>query len=464
MNKIDFSFFIDNSTFKKLTFFTMSDMAMLFIWLILIVGLGVYVRSQNQEKIHYKYFMRNLYFKLFFSLVCAIYYVVIVRGGDTVAYWDAARTMNKLFWVNPENYLNNMWYDYYDTGFINRYNILTTGIPPGWIIREEQSFFVAKMTSLLTFLCGDSFLALTVIFATIVSFASWRFYDFIVSIFPNPHFLVTVGLLFVPSLSFWCTGISKDTIVYVSLLTILTRVMKIIYNQSKINALNIILILFHLWIILNLRSVLLITLSIPFMFVLSVRYTNRFKESKLFKRIIQVIIAFISVSLFLVGMQTVGKDMNVDAYIQEAAVVQQDFARNSTYTGAKYEIEVPEYSPAGLLVAFPSSVIAGLYRPFLWEALSVSLLLNGLESMFLLYLTFRFLRHPFDHIKIVRSQEILLWCFFFVLLLGFITGFSSIIFGVLVRLRAPLIPFLVFLLSFPIFQRIEQKKTEENLN
>ena len=46
----------------------------------------------------------------------------------------------------------------------------------------------------------------------------------------------------------------------------------------------------------------------------------------------------------------------------------------------------------------------------------------------------------------IRENEFLLFSFFFVLIFGFITGFSSVIFGVLVRLRAPLLPFLALLL------------------
>ena len=47
--------------------------------------------------------------------------------------------------------------------------------------------------------------------------------------------------------------------------------------------------------------------------------------------------------------------------------------------------------------------------------------------------------------------------FFFILIFGFITGFSSIIFGVLVRLRAPLLPFLALLLVIDVAE--DKKET-----
>ncbi len=464
MNRIDFSFFVNNDTLKKLTFFTMSDIFMVLIWLVLIIGYGVYKRTQNQEKIHYKYYMYNLYFKIFFSFVCAIYYIVIVRGGDAIAYWDLAKCMNNLFWISPENYLNNMWYDFHDPEFINRYNPLTTGVAPTWILRESPGFFTAKITSLFTFLSGGSFLVITLMFASIVANVSWRFYELVLQLFPSSNRWVTWGVLFIPSVSFWCTGISKDSLAYISILVILTHGLKLIYQQASQKWYSWLIILFHLWLLLHVRSVVLLALIIPFLFVISMRFAKRFQESPFFKRAVQVFVALVSTLLFFVAMQSFGTEMNVDAYIEEAAVTQQDFAQNPSYTGAKYTIDVPDYTPFGMLLALPSSVFAGWFRPFVWEALSVSLLLNGIESLLLLYLAIRFLRHPLDHIRILRKHELLIWCFFFALILGFITGFSSIIFGVLVRLRAPLLPFLVLLLALPLALRLDEKKEKQALD
>ena len=129
---------------------------------------------------------------------------------------------------------------------------------------------------------------------------------------------------------------------------------------------------------------------------------------------------------------------------------------NKLYTGKKYSIEITDYSPIGILKVFPQALAAGLFRPYIWEALSVSLFLNGLESMAILYLLYRFFtRRRKARIKMIRENEFLVFSFFFVILLGYITGFSSVIFGVLVRLRAPLLPFLGILLT------IEPPKEEE---
>ena len=107
--------------------------------------------------------------------------------------------------------------------------------------------------------------------------------------------------------------------------------------------------------------------------------------------------------------------------IKEAQVVQQDFLQNSIYTGKRYEISNTEVSPAGLLAAVPESIFYGIYRPFITEALSPNFILNGLESLVLIFITLRFVfwGNVFKKIKKVRKQEILVFALIFSLFIAF---------------------------------------------
>jgi hypothetical protein len=146
-------------------------------------------------------------------------------------------------------------------------------------------------------------------------------------------------------------------------------------------------------------------------------------------------------------------------YLKEAEVVQQDFKLNKTYTGSKYDLGDVTYTPLGILRAMPLSVFTGIYRPLPWEALSPGLILNGLESILLFYLTFVFLFNKRrKRIARIRDSDILTFSLYFVIIFAFMTGFTSVIFGVLVRLRAPLLPFFLLLLTV---KPLEEKKEEE---
>ena len=117
----------------------------------------------------------------------------------------------------------------------------------------------------------------------------------------------------------------------------------------------------------------------------------------------------------------------------------------------------------------PMAVFTGIYRPFPWEALSPGLILNAVESIILFYLTFIFIfNNRGKRIARIRSTDILTYAVYFVFVMAFMTGFTSIIFGVLVRLRAPLLPFFILLLTVEpkevkTTETVESEIKEENL-
>lgn len=446
MYDIDLTFFVNNDTLKRLTFFTMADMAMLFITLIVLIGIFYFKRSQRTED-YYKSYMPNLFFKLFFAFACSLFYILKVKGGDSIAYWDMGLSLNRLFWLEPDIFFNNLWYDYLDPRFVFKYSIKTTGYPPTWIMKEHEGFFTAKVFSFFTFFTGGSYLAITAIIAAIVASVNWKFYEVVKVIFPKQNKWLTISILFIPSVSFWCTGISKDTLVYIAILVVLTRSFQLIMGIEKNRFWNVLLIVFYTWILLNTRTVVLMTLIIPLLITFSSRLSIRYESYPFFKRLVQLTIGGLSIAIFFVGITQFGSNTSIDKYIEEAEITQKDFTNNAAYTGAKYSIEVTDYSPIGLISVLPQGIVAGWFRPFAWEALSVSLFLNGIESLLLLYFSFKFIRSWRKNIAFTRKHELLVLSFFFAVLLGFITGFSSIIFGVLIRLRAPLLPFLGMLLT-----------------
>jgi hypothetical protein len=62
-----------------------------------------------------------------------------------------------------------------------------------------------------------------------------------------------------------------------------------------------------------------------------------------------------------------------------------------------------------------------------------------------------------QRIRRVRNHEFLVFAFFFALILAYFAGFTSILFGVLVRFKAPLLPFIVIVLTS--YFREEKSKT-----
>jgi hypothetical protein len=265
-------------------------------------------------------------------------------------------------------------------------------------------------------------------------------------------------MLYVPSVGFWCTGITKDTVIYVSILNILFYSLDYLVMKSKFKLINLLYIVIFIYLISQIRSFALAATLAPLLAAFGTRITNKYSSNVFAKFAFRIV--FLGLGAF--GFLTVFSSSVVADLAQEASVVQNDFKNNETYTGKKYDIGVVDGTPTGMIRAFPISVFYGVFKPFIYEALSPTLILNGIESLVLVLMTlnFFFVGNVFKKIKRVRSNEFLIFAFVFVLLIGFMAGYTSVLYGVLVRIRAPLLPFLFLIFTT---KPEEINNTEENL-
>jgi hypothetical protein len=203
----------------------------------------------------------------------------------------------------------------------------------------------------------------------------------------------------------------------------------------------------------------LATVLVPLLFAYGARLSKKFEKKKFEKNAMRLFISAIGITAIIIFTQS----SIADEFLNEAAVINKDMTTNKTYGTNRYDLGITDYSPIGMIAAFPVSVLAGFYRPYIWEALSVSLILNGIESCVLLYFTFRFFlsRHIFERIKRIRKHEFLIYAFFFALILAYFAGFTSILYGVLVRFKAPVLPFLVIVLTAHYMAERKQKELNE---
>lgn len=403
------------------------------------------------------YYFRNFYIKILYGISFTIVYLVVYDGGDTKAYWDGAIVLNKLFFKSPSLYLEAISSLPSDENRLIHFNI-ETGFPPGWIYRESQGWFVSQITSIFSIFTFRSLFATVILFSYFVSRATWRIFELITKLNLHKINIAAWCMLYVPSVGFWCSGISKDTLIYISILNILYLSFDLLILKNKIKFKHIFGFLFFVFIIIQIRSFALAATLTPLLVAFGTRLTNKYSSNVLAKFAFRVL--FLSIGT--IGFISFFSSSFVSELAQEAAVVQNDFKTNQTYTGKKFDIGVVDGTPAGMIRAFPISVFYGVYKPFIYEALSPTLILNGIESLILVIMTlnFFFVGNVFKKIKRVRSNEFLIFSLIFTLLIGFMAGYTSVLYGVLVRFRAPLLPFLFLVFTT---KSVEIKNSDENL-
>jgi hypothetical protein len=417
---------------------------------------GIAIRNANIDKPHYKFYLPNLYAKLLFSFAFASVYIFYYGGGDTTAFFESSVSMNNLFLKSPSMYFEKLlteptranWTIYFDA---------RTGYPPHWIYQEPEAFFVSKIMSIFTFFTLKSYIASTFLIAYISSVASWRLFELTRSYnFCNEKFLA-IGILFLPSVNFWCSGISKDSVVFISAALAVYHGFKIVSLSHKSSLKNWIFFILNMFIIYHIRDFIFMAILIPLALSISARIVKTYGGG-------DYIVILVRTMIFLGGMavisgslisQTEEDFLESNSFLQQAAVIQNDFANNDSYGDKRYSLGEIEFTPVGLIRVMPIAILTGIYRPYIWESFSPTLILNGLESIVFLYFTFYFFRRkPLKKFKKIRSHEFLIFALFFVLIIAFMTGLTSGLYGVLVRLRAILLPFLFVLLTFEL-DRVE---------
>ncbi len=430
---------------RNFQFFTPLDIIATVFGFIILLVLVYSKKRRNSGLEYYKYYPSAFLFKTFFVFANCLFYIIVYRGGgDSIGYWDGAVKLNNLFWVDPFAYFREIFSEPVYGGHMKSFNSIT-GFPDARIYGEASSFFVSKVGSIFTFFTFKGYLLISLIFSYITTNASWKLFELVRSYKLHSDRTLALAFLFIPSLSFWCGGISKDSIIWFSLCYFLVNLYRILSPEYKSSFLNWLSILICLYVMYRVRTFMILVALAPLLFAYSARVKRVYFDNSLKRISIRIVVFIITMSGLVVFMQS----SVADEYIEEAAIINDDMTNNKNYGSNKYDLGVTDYSPAGMIKAAPASIVAGFYRPFIWESLSASLILNGFESLLLIYLTFKFLFSGAlrKKIKRIRGHEFLIFAFFFSIILAYFAGFTSILFGVLVRFKAPLIPFLIVILT-----------------
>ena len=448
----------ESVSYRGFTFFSPLDIGLSILGAVILFMFIYTKRQRNKDIDYYKYLIPAFLFKILFALINTLFYIIVYEGGgDSIYYFEAALKLNNLFWVNTYGYFQELFQSPEVRNLYKNFNI-ETGYPPRWIYDEEEGFFISKIASVFAFFTFKSYILMSLIFAYITTLASWRLFEMIRSYRLHSDWHTALAVFFVPSLSFWCAGVSKDTVVFVSVCFLLYNLNKIISLNKDSSFRNWLVIFICIFVLLQVRSFMIITVFVPLALAYSARLTKKLHDQPFQRNAIKFLFGVAGITVIVLFFQS----EQAQEFATEASVISQDMATNPNYGTNRYDLGITDYSPAGMVKALPVSIIAGFFRPYIWEALSVSLILNGIESVMLFYFTFRFIANKNILIRLKRivSNEFLVFALYFSIILAYFAGFTSILFGVLVRFKAPVLPFLLLVLTAHYID--EKRKLPEN--
>lgn len=444
-----------------------SDLSLGFLGAIILILIGSFQKNKWVKRYpgpHNKYFMYNIYFHVFFALVYAMIYEFYYGGGDTSAYFKGANSLLNLMDTDFRAFYDEMMMKPSEDTILIHFNN-DIGYPPGWIYRDPSSFLISKIFAIVMLFVGRSYITLSIFLGYITAMASWRVYEVVRWYKITSDNLAAISILFIPSVAFWCAGVSKDTVILISVLYILYHFFTLINGQQRSTFISVAMIVLFSFALFKIRSFMIFTVLAPLMLATSTRVLRKFQDSKFLLNSIRIIIFGVSIAGLLLFLRWQSEELAVlaNSYVKEASVQQQDFVNNQTYGENRYDLHITDFSPFGMLSKAPAAILTAFYRPGIWEARSALLLISGLETTVFIFLTtlFFFKGNMLRKIRRIQSNEFLTFSIIFAIILGFFAGFTSGLFGVLVRFKAPLLPFLLIVVTTQDLGK-EEESLEEN--
>lgn len=366
------------------------------------------------------------------GIVLGLLYFDHYKVGDTISFWQDGNHLASLFLESPGKVVKFFWDDSSVPEIVNALQQQT-----------PRSVFFVKICGFLSLISGGNYWVM----ATWLSFASfagaWLLYRRLVEFYAPVRQAAALALFFVPSVVFWSSGLIKESL-GLSALFVITACCLSWMNGKRVSAMELALMIVCLWVGWNLKYYwigIFLPVTIPSVIVslIARKYANTAPYQ-----------GFMWIGLFAAFLLLA---TNVHPNFYASRFLEVIYRNNLEFTRMSEPPRIVQYlnlepEAASILTNAPAALIAGLFRPFIWESFNTLSWIASAENTVLLLLVLQallFLK------AIFRSpNRVLLYAtiIYIVLLITFL-ALSTPNFGTLSRYRVGALPFLVLICLLP---------------
>lgn len=432
------------------------DILLLPIYLLLIYATAMwYVNRKKHYPIQLKKtFMKGLHLKLIGGIAFALIYTYYYGGGDTYGFYHWSGQLDKYFVTHPAEafrFMTNTTQEVF-----NQFIWSSQGGNYHYLMKygTAEVFFV-KISSVVNILGLNSFLSTTLLFAYFSYFGLWSLFLVFYDIRKDLLVPLSYGLLFVPSVFFWGSGIMKDTASLAALGFLTNAIYFGLIKRQKLVK-NTLIILISAFVIAKLKGYILLAFIPPAGFWIFMSFKDRIKNSLLRVVSMPVLLLMGAVfAYFLIGR--VGDELGKFSLgnLQQTAEGYQSWHTTASEHGSGYTLgTVGDYSTFSLVRLAPKAINITFFRPYLWEADGVVVLFAAFESLgFFLLFIYILVKKNVKLPYLIGKDSTAAFCLMFALVLGMAVGLTSFNFGALVRYKIPCIPFFSAALIFLLYDK-----------
>jgi len=381
--------------------------------------------------------------------------------GDTFGYYTGARETWHAFVTNPGlawEIITKPAKDYSQAIQLIAGQMSYTGF-------STSSVAMLKISSVVGLLSFGSYLPIAIWYSLLSFFGTWMIYIVFAELYPHLYKKLAIGILFVPSVVIWTTGILKEPLCMFALGLCFYSFYNIL-KKSLIFS-NILAFIAGSIILLSIKDYIFYSFIVGAILWSYSRLTGNIHSMvlRVLVKAIIILIFLISAAIFInstdfVNEKIAGTLSNAET-LQNAMMISNENSGGSSYTISS----AGDLSFGGLVKSFFLSLNVSLFRPYIWECKNVFMLMNFLEgfvtTILVILLFFKAgVRKTFAY---TTKSPVLLFSIVFSLLMAVMAGFISFNFGTLIRYKTPFLPFFFsYLISILYDKTGTQKKRTGN--
>ena len=389
-------------------------------------------------------------------------YQFVYGSGDTANYFEGGKGITHLLFTDFDQWLVFMGSK---SGEALAPNVQFH------VFLDSQSFLIQKIVSILNIFTFSTYLNSCLFFALFSFWCFWAFFNTLNSLYDSQYKnIFAISLFFIPSVFFWGSGISKDTLCIAGLALFFSSFLRLFYKKEYRKFIgHSMLICGSLIILINIKVYIFMCVMFSLGILLFLKSFSVFRS-----RFLNIIFTFsftllVSLVLFMARSSiTEFIEVNSVENLTKTAKITYEYIQSVSDIdgGSSYDLGKIDYTdPISLVSKIPAALNVTLFRPYLWESRKVLLLISSIESFVLLILTIIVLLKvgPRRFFVILFQNKILLFFLLFALPFAIAVGFSTGNFGTLARYKIPCLPFYLMSILF-IYKNDLISKVAKNLS
>lgn len=379
-----------------------------------------------------RFYYPAIFFKISAGIGIGWLYLYHYQLGDTLLYHHAASYLADQALAEPQIYLKAIF---------NQEGAIINGNSE--FVNQPRAFLTVKILSVIHIITYKNYWLSTIYFSLFSFYGFWMLTTKLVRIYPKLTYAAIIAFLFFPSVVFWSSGITKESLSLGAMTFLVAYLLGFIKLQKRFNLKDLIWIVALILLLVNLKYYYAI-LFLPALFAviftgLLVRKFPRFKSKRYWE------ISIWMLTFIIIAM--IGSLMHYNLiYDNLYGVIVANHDSYYDHSRSDNLIRFNQLKPeiSSFMENFPLAVFSGIFRPLIFEGGNFLKVIAGIENLLLLIMSVISLNRLKN---IFRSDDRILMLtivLYTVVLAGFL-ALSTPNLGTLFRYKIGFLPFFVYL-------------------